>query len=328
VIRFCSRDLLAAHGGMVAPASFAPCSGMELHHWFGTGAEPLAREALLTELRRARFAGGVSCPHCGCRRIHRWGRFADRQRYRCMDGCGRTFSDLTGTPAAYIKKLLDWPAYSECLASAVSVRAAAARIHVHPSTAFRWRHRLLAWLKAHDREQLEGWIEVGLIRFAESRKGRRVVGRPPRRRALAAWEWYGSPRAMVVVGCDRRGHVIAQLLPSIRMRPKTSEAVVALEGRLDVSSHPPRLVAGHGPLSLWYSLATQMGIALHDSRSTSLLHGTDHQRTYCRRLRRWIARFRGVSTRYLPHYLIWHHRADSPRRHGMVAALLRWPVSR
>jgi hypothetical protein len=64
--------------------------------------EPLA--LLLERVRSARFSRGPACPRCRGRWIQRWGQFAGRQRYRCR-GCRRTFSDLTGTPAAYVKKL-------------------------------------------------------------------------------------------------------------------------------------------------------------------------------------------------------------------------------
>jgi hypothetical protein len=44
------------------------------------------------------------------------------------------------------------------------------------------------------------------------------------------------------------------------------------------------------------------------------------------RLKQWLARFRGVATRYLANYLIWHTCVDRAYRHGVGAVMLRWPI--
>ena len=51
--------------------------------------------------RRARWPNGISCPHCGRRRVttHSKSARTPRRRYLCL-GCRRTFTDLTGTPLA------------------------------------------------------------------------------------------------------------------------------------------------------------------------------------------------------------------------------------
>jgi hypothetical protein len=51
------------------------------------------------------------------------------------------------------------------------------------------------------------------------------------------------------------------------------------------------------------------------------------QRAYARRRRRWTHRFRGVATRYLSHYLVWHRSVDALKRGAVRApAGLCWPV--
>jgi transposase-like protein len=65
--------------------------------------------------------------------------------------CGRTFNDLSGTPLARLRLKAKWLAYSQVLLDSLPVRKAADRLGVHRNTAFRWRHRFLAWAGIHHR---------------------------------------------------------------------------------------------------------------------------------------------------------------------------------
>src|SRR5262245_20926599 len=77
--------------------------------------------------RRTRFVRGVRCPRCGGSEVRRWGGFAGRQRFRCSS-CARTFSDFTGTPLAYLKKIDRWPGHCASIEETESVRREAARL--------------------------------------------------------------------------------------------------------------------------------------------------------------------------------------------------------
>ena len=87
-------------------------------------------------------ASGRPCPHCGCARMHRCGQASGLQRFRCL-GCGRSHNALTGTPMARLRKREHWLAYFQCALDSLVVRAAAAKIGVHRTTSFRWRHRFI-----------------------------------------------------------------------------------------------------------------------------------------------------------------------------------------
>jgi len=57
----------------------------------------LADEQCLQYLRKCRFDGDVSCPHCAATTVTRKGTTAKGARqYHCR-GCGSYFNDLTGT---------------------------------------------------------------------------------------------------------------------------------------------------------------------------------------------------------------------------------------
>ena len=64
-----------------------------------------------------------------------------------------------------------------------SVAKAAERCHVHPSTAFRWRHRFLGSPALDKPKTLRGIVEADETFILESFKGRRSdLPRPPRKR--------------------------------------------------------------------------------------------------------------------------------------------------
>jgi len=283
--------------------------------------EPPSTADVLRQIRDARFSGPIHCVRCGSPRVQRWGSFSDRQRYRCRS-CRRTFSDLTGTPAAYAKKLRLWPSFAGCFERGLSVRASAAHVGIHPSTAFRWRHALARGLLQADREKLHGRTELSTYWFAESRKGQRRLQRTRRRRAVACRFWYRGPQACVFFACDREGHVVTQML---RERG-AEEWDVALAGRFEGL---PIIVGVEGFDGRPSLFACRIGAEFHNARPTGVPRALAHVSTvtgYIWRFRHWMARFRGVATKYLPNYLVWHRRVDEAHRHALTATALRWPI--
>jgi transposase-like protein len=81
------------------------------------------------------------CPHCADTHIHRWGKPGGSQRYRCRS-CGRTFNSLTGTSCARLRRAELWIDYRAAIVEQLSIRQAANRCGINPSTAVRWRRRL------------------------------------------------------------------------------------------------------------------------------------------------------------------------------------------
>jgi len=287
-------------------------------------------EDVLRAIRAARFSDGVRCPRCGAQPCIRWGHGRGRQRYRCAT-CRRTFNDLTGTAAAFAKKLTLWPRYGLSLQACVSVRTAARRTGIHPSTAFHWRHRLLAPLCTRDLEVLSGWLELDAAWFRFSQKGRRDLDRPPRRHASRdPWPDIRSG-VNVLIAADRTGHILTELVgPANTTRVMFEELRRGLADRV---VGPLILVSDVGPYGPASRLATVMRGKYHDARPgrgsgrDSHLAHLDLARAYRSRLYRWLQPFRGVATRYLPNYLAWHRAIDRPLRNTMTALTLRWPLA-
>jgi transposase-like protein len=260
----------------------------------------------LVTFRRLRFANGLVCPHCASDRVHRWGWSGDRRRYRCL-GCACTFSDFTGTPLAHLKRVDLWPRFQDCVLESRTLRPTARALGVHLSTAFRWRHRLLAALRATDDATLCGEVVVAETCFPFSEKGRRTLDRPPRARGDRFW-WL-NPRVWVVLARDESHQPWSEVVGSLRAR--TEE----LEHSLGPHLAPGvRIATSEGPYSATARFARSHGLPYRRLRGPELLHHPAW--LYGADMRRWLARFQGVASRYLPHYLAWHRFLDRARQRG------------
>ncbi|HSV01002.1 MAG TPA: helix-turn-helix domain-containing protein [Roseiarcus sp.] len=82
------------------------------------------------------------CPHCAGRAIVAWGRSHGLSRFRCKS-CGRTFNALTKTAMAHLRKKEKWLDHARAMIEGRSLAKTAELCGVHPTTAFRWRHRFL-----------------------------------------------------------------------------------------------------------------------------------------------------------------------------------------
>jgi transposase-like protein len=82
------------------------------------------------------------CPHRTGRDIVGWGRSDGLMRFRCKS-CGRTFNALTKTPMAHLHKKEKWLDHAQAMIEGKSLAKTAELCGIHPTTAFRWRHRFL-----------------------------------------------------------------------------------------------------------------------------------------------------------------------------------------
>lgn len=280
---------------------------------------------LLPELREARFVYGVECVRCQSKNVIRWGRFSGRQRFRCRE-CRRTFSDLTHTPAAYLKLTHLLPAYRDGMAATLSVRAAARAVGVHPTTSFRWRHRLLAYAGAADDLRLRGIIETAERAVPRTFKGGVPSGERRRRTGARHYDPRG-PRLWLIAMCDRHGGSFIEI--SDGRRPFGADIAEMLAARV---TPPAILVTGEGILSRFANGGRRCGMAVWHARSqhprganTPLDHGkraTAHLLGFSA----WLRRFQGVSAHYLSNYVAWRDLVDPGRCGRSTAHLLYWPL--
>jgi len=267
--------------------------------------------ALIAQAR----ASGRCCPRCAGKHCHRHGFANDLQRFRCC-ACGRTFNDLSGTPLARLRHKAKWLAYSQVLLDSLSVRKGADRVGVHRNTAFRWRHRFLAWVKLDRPASLNGIVEADETFLLESQKGSRTLDRPARRRGGRA-PLRGISRYLdcILVARDRNGQTIdavtgrgaltaAQLERSLlpRLDP---QALLVTDSHAAYRAFARKHHIAHAAVNLRAGVRVRRlgGQAIH----------VQNVNAYHQRFKAWLMGFRGVASRYLPNYLGWRWALDGGR---------------
>jgi transposase-like protein len=249
------------------------------------------------------------CPHCASREIVGWGRSDRLLRYRCK-ACGRTFNALTKTPMAHLRKKEKWLDHARAMIEGKSLAKTAALCGVHPTTAFRWRHRFLRAPADDKPRTLSGIVEADETFILESFKGR-WSDLPRKARKRGGTARHPGPyqdNVPVLVARDRKGATLDAVLPQA-----DSAAIAAvLTGIVTPGNH---LVGDGGkPLA---AFASKAGIPFHavpspgkPSPEAPHLH-INNVNAYHSRLKQWLARFNGVATKNLASYLGWRRALEA-----------------
>lgn len=270
-------------------------------------------QATMGELLDASPGKLPCCGHCGSDKTARWGSAHGLARYRC-GGCNQTFNALTGTSLARLRHKARWLTFGAALQEASSVRKSAESCGIAVSTAFRWRHRFLAAPTANKPTEMSGIVEADETFFRRSYKGSRCWTQPSPENAPP--DRCARQRG---VRTGKRGTSLDELVPVLIVRDRqrtTSEAVLSDLTAKTIGSHLVPLLASDALLctdaSRAYALiARETGIHHEPINRTAGEHVRNrvfhiqNVNAYDSRLKRWMARFHGVATRYLDSYLGW-----------------------
>ena len=260
------------------------------------------------------------CPHCASREIVGWGRSDGLLRYRCK-ACRRTFNALTKTPMAHLRKKEKWLDHAQAMIEGMSLAKTAKLCGVHPTTAFRWRHRFLRAPSDDKPRTLSGIVEADETFILESFKGRwSDLPRKARKRGgTARHPGLYQDNIPVLVARDRKGATFDAVLPQV-----TSAAISAALAALVT---PANHLVGDGGLPIAGFAARRH--SLHAApRRASQLRGAPPPHQQCQRLpqplKQWLNRFNGVATKNLPSYLGWRRALEawgqpSTRQNGSSA---------
>ncbi len=249
------------------------------------------------------------CPHCHCDDFYRHGYAAGLQRYRCR-ACGRTYNALTNTPLACLRLREKWLPYLECMLDSKTVRKSADTVGIHRNTSFRWRHRILAGARQKRPAQLQGIVEADETFILESQKGSRNLTRPARRRGgHAGTRGITKQHDCILVARDRagntldwvtgRGPVSAQQVDRCLRPVLGADVVLVTDGAKAYRSFSRDAGITHKPLN------QRAGMRIDGPYHLQGVNG------YHSRFKGWLARFRGVASRYLPNYLGWYRALDT-----------------
>src|SRR5271170_7677603 len=157
------------------------------------------------------------CPHCAGHAIIGWGCSHGLLRFRCKS-CGRTFNALTKTPMARLRKKDRWLDHARAMIEGKSLAKTAKLCGVHPTTAFRWRHRFLRAPASDKPRALRGIIvEADETFILESFKGRwSDLPRKARKRGgTARHAGLYQDNIPVLVARDRKDATFDAVLPQV-----------------------------------------------------------------------------------------------------------------
>lgn len=265
----------------------------------------------------SRVGREATCPKCQGHKVVRNGQADGLQRYKCR-GCGVTFNALTGTPLARLRHREKWLLQAQALEQGLSVRNAAARMGVHRTTSFRWRHRFLTLPREVKETALTGVAEADETYVLRSFKGqcRAVIGagRAARRRGgKARQRGLSHEQVPVLVVRNRAGQTTDSVLEVV------DKASVSQVLRMAVAPDAVLCTDGSNFLA---AVAKHLGLEHQavDVQSGRRVRGAWHIQNvnaYHGRFKEWIRRFKGVATSYLPNYLGWFRALD--RNAGIVA---------
>jgi transposase-like protein len=253
----------------------------------------------------------LCCPRCQGKQLYRHGTKSGLQRFRCR-ACGRTFNSLTGTPLARLRHKDKWLDFGDCMLDSRTVRKAAARVEVAKNTSFRWRHRFLTLTKTDRPGCLKGIAEADETFLLESQKGARKLQRPARKRGgKASKRGTSSEQVCILVARDRGGNTVDFVTG------RGPVTIVQLNEHLRPVLAPDTLLVTDANKA-YQAFARQQGIS-HRYVNVSAgqrVRGAVHVQNvngYHSRFHKWLRRFNGVATRYLPNYLGWCWAIDQER---------------
>ncbi len=261
------------------------------------------------DVREARFNKGFVCPHCGATHIVRHGTYkGGKQRYLCRN-CNSTFSDMTNTPMSRTKLPDKWSPFIECMLKGYSLRKSASIIGVSYVTLFYWRHKLLNALNEVDNCPFEGIVEMDETFFLHSEKGNKhIKDRKPRKRGGSAKQrGTNSQHVCVLVARDRN---------------KNTYNRIANMGRLNMTRLNEMVGSQFNNMNILCTDGLKGYTTFADSKDMDHYEIIEHHtykgifhiqnvNSYHSRLKRWIANFNGVSSKYLNNYLAWFKFLDN-----------------
>lgn len=247
---------------------------------------------------------GIHCPHCSSTSIRANGKHKGIQTYYCKT-CNKYFSETTGTPIAWLKKRDKWRTYLRCMLSGYSLRKCAQESGICLQTAFDWRHKILSGFKALSPEKFAGIIESDDIFFLHSEKGNKHLQRDARKRGGKATKaGINDEHVAVIITCDRDGQKDMQVAGTGRISKKDLDRVlgntVDEKTVLCTDSHRSYTAFAKSKKIEHHKITVSKGQYVKDK-----VYHVQHVNNDVKRLRQWMDRFNGVSTKYLQNYMNW-----------------------
>ena len=264
-----------------------------------------------------KLAEGIVCPHCSAKGkgVRKSGYQKNgRPRFYCSH-CNKKFSVTTNGVLYYSKKDFSvWKEFISCFLHGFSVRKSAEICGINKNTAFLWRHKVCDSLVGiMNNVSMSGIVEADETYFRVSYKGNRKAfkngeaGRAKRKRGtsiLHKGRKRGLSREQVCVPCaiNRSGLSVSKISGLGKASYNGINSVIG--------SHISKgsILCADGATA-YDAIAQQNGLE-RASVNPFGLYNIQRMNSYHSRLKGFVDRFNGVSTKHLNNYLVYNNFAN------------------
>jgi len=303
---------------------------VKLHSMFNT--PPTGGTDMEEYLTEQRFSEGRVCPICGGTHVQRNGhRKNGSQKFYCKD-CKKSFTIRKNTIFNGTRKSLSvWSEYIRCIAEGLTIDKSAERCGITHYTSFVWRHKILDALgEGAKLTELSGIVEADEMFMPISYKGdgerfaNEQISRKARSRGGEVHK-RGLSDELVCIPCavDRKGNAVSK----VAKLGKCSKRAVAevLSGHVKTQS---TLCTDEEASYRKFAKNNQNTLIQIKGGKGAVkgIYHIQHINAYHSNFKNFIARFKGISSKYLNNYLAWNNEIER-KKGGLVAktsaALLR-----
>ena len=249
------------------------------------------------------------CPHCDSTNFVKNGTKCNNQRYLCRD-CKKSFVEQTGTILYNSQKGIEvWEKYIHCMIEKYPLRKCAKICGINLATAFAWRHTILDALQSMMTDvELDGVVQADETFTAVSYKGNHKSFKLPRtaykRGTKASKRGLSTEKVCIPCAVNLDGLSVAKI--SNLGKPSLKNLQKVLNGNISKNS-----VFVTDSLCPYQKLSLDMElnhIRITTKKRSNGLFNIQTVNSYHRRLKDLIThRFKGVATKYLNNYLVYHN---------------------
>ena len=247
------------------------------------------------------------CPHCNHNKYIKFGSKSNLQRYKCKS-CNRSFTEYSGTWIAGIHHKEKLDDYLGLMLEEKSLDVIKNILTINKKTAFDWRHKVLSSLSRNDKDQFTGITESDETFFLDSRKGKPVLHRKPRKRGGSSkTRGVSNDQVAVIVTQDRKSGLDLTVATMGRLKK------VDIENAIGARVEPSTTILCSDAHSSYVGFAIDNKIEHHTLKAVTkervkkkVFH-IQHVNSTHNKAKKWIKNtFWGVSTKYLQQYLYWY----------------------
>ena len=257
------------------------------------------------------------CPHCLENTFVKFGKYRGLQRFKCTNElCKRTFTPKTNTLLSHSKKpLKDWIKYITLMNNNFSLRDCSKALNINLATAFYWRHKILFTQINNNSTILKDYVEVSKIMLKENFKGSKNI--------------ITKKKTTIFITCamDNNNDIVSKVISrhSISLKIVKKSLSYNIDKNAILSCYNDRYLQlfskehnnNNFPINKDRIINIMSTLKKNQIVSPSILNQLNEINKnlpsnnifihkFSLKIKPWLIKFKGVSTKYLNNYLNWY----------------------